>query len=122
MKPIEWSAAEREARETGRFVIVGRADGRGSRHVVWVSRWSTTAAYPPEGICDRESWVSFEPLFTAEEVAERERQAAARAVREAAAQAWDEGFEAGYQTARAVNREWPALPRNPYRVEAGESP
>jgi hypothetical protein len=80
VKPIEWSDAEREARETGRFVIVGRADGRGSRHVVWVSRWATTAAYPPEGICDRESWVSFEPLFTAEEVAERERQAAARAL------------------------------------------
>ena len=32
------------------------------------------------------------------------------------ADAWDAGFEAGHQAARAVNPEWPAPPANPYRV------
>lgn len=33
------------------------------------------------------------------------------------AQAWEEGFEAGHQSARAVNPEFPRQPRNPYRSE-----
>lgn len=74
---------EREARATCRFALVGQGDG--SRHVVWVSPQATTAAYPPEGICDRESWVSFEPLFTAAEVRARE------------AAAWDEGAKAAWE-------------------------
>lgn len=28
--------------------------------------------------------------------------------------AWEEGFEAGHRAARAVNEEWPFLPKNPY--------
>lgn len=35
------------------------------------------------------------------------------------AEAWDEGFEAGDQTARAVNPEWPEPTRNPYRSHDG---
>ena len=31
------------------------------------------------------------------------------------AQTWEEGFEAGHQSARAVNPEFPRQPRNPYR-------
>ena len=32
------------------------------------------------------------------------------------ASAWDEGFDAGHQAARAVNPEWPTMPANPYRT------
>ena len=32
------------------------------------------------------------------------------------ASAWDDGFDAGHQAARAVNPEWPAMPTNPYRL------
>ena len=31
------------------------------------------------------------------------------------ASAWDDGFDAGHQAARAVNPEWPGVPSNPYR-------
>ena len=34
---------------------------------------------------------------------------------EARAEAWDEGYEAGHATARAVNTEYPEEPTNPYR-------
>lgn len=39
-------------------------------------------------------------------------------LKKAQAKAWDEGFDAGDRTARAVNAEWPDRPLNPYR-EAG---
>lgn len=39
------------------------------------------------------------------------------AVNIAAAEAWDEGFDAGHQTARLVNPEYPDNPANPYRHE-----
>lgn len=38
--------------------------------------------------------------------------------REAKAAAWDEGFDAGHQAARAVNPERPEVQRNPYRAGA----
>ena len=37
------------------------------------------------------------------------------AVATSLADAWDAGFEAGDQTARAVNPEWPDRPQNPHR-------
>ena len=37
------------------------------------------------------------------------------------ADAWDDGFDAGHQAARAVNPEWPTMPANPYRTGRGES-
>lgn len=37
------------------------------------------------------------------------------------AEAWDDGFVAGHQAARSVNHEWPEMPRNPHRIERGES-
>ena len=36
-------------------------------------------------------------------------------VPELLADVWDEGFDAGDRTARAVNDEWPKRARNPYR-------
>ena len=36
------------------------------------------------------------------------------------AEAWDEGFDAGHQAARAVNPEWPEQSTNPYRIEADQ--
>ena len=35
--------------------------------------------------------------------------------------AWDDGFDAGHQAARAVNPEWPGVPSNPYRTGTEES-
>jgi len=37
------------------------------------------------------------------------------------ADAWDDGFDAGHQAARAVNPEWPGVPSNPYRPGTEES-
>lgn len=39
-------------------------------------------------------------------------------VRQAQAEAWDEGRDAGHLMARALNPEWPEQTPNPYRVEA----
>ena len=113
---VEWTDAEREARATCRFALVGQGDG--SRHVVWVSPQATTAAYPPEGICDRESWVSFEPLFTAAEIRARE------------AAAWDEGYMRGRYPFTHDGQDDPIPPAtspptsgsnaNPYRQEADD--
>lgn len=36
-------------------------------------------------------------------------------IRGALAEAWQDGFEAGHDTARAINAEWPEMPVNPYR-------
>ena len=41
-------------------------------------------------------------------------------VRAERAAAWDEGFDAGHQAARAVNPEWPGQPTNPYRPDRVE--
>ena len=36
-------------------------------------------------------------------------------MKEQAADIWDDGYDAGHQTARAVNPEWPQEPPNPHR-------
>jgi hypothetical protein len=38
------------------------------------------------------------------------------------ADAWDEGYDAGDQSARAVNPEWPEPTRNPYRALLDAAP
>lgn len=36
-------------------------------------------------------------------------------IREALADAWTDGYDAGHEFARAVNPEWPEAPSNPWR-------
>ena len=80
-------------------------------HVVIVDRDGTTSGATSVGI-DAEGFADAVLAALAPHVA-----ALVRAERAAA---WDEGFDAGHQAARAVNPEWPGQPTNPYRPDRPE--
>ena len=57
---------------------------RGAKFVVWVSKLATTAAWPPDGVCDRTSWITSVPLLdprAAAELVERVKAAEAEVER-----------------------------------------
>lgn len=92
MTEIEWTDAEREAIYTALW---------SAETHVWCADLTGCPHCQDQ---ERRLYAALAPL-----VAEREEQA------------WDDGFDAGHQAARSVNHEWPETPRNPHRIERGES-
>lgn len=101
------------------YMLVGQRGGRGGRHVVWVGPTATAAAYPPEGICDRDTWISAEPLSDDASLAEHDRAVAAKALRDAADDMGDTDDPDAIYVDNGDADVW--LRARADRIEAGES-